>query len=243
VPTATRKTDLYWAVVDHVRSWLSEDGAFRWVIDEKDGELDGVTLRRISMIYNVSRGVRADKSGTDKHAHALARLLNGARPWPTSLVERANKCLEVARKAKALGHTSGLQVSAVTKFSWFAQPAFWTVYDRFVSRAVGARSERTEERMIEFYQILEGRGFLEIALQIQRALDEVRIMDLQGTRVLDKLMMLKGAEGSEPEWADNVRRVCQGFLDILPADWRQAIEEIGERVGSCVEAGRLFRTG
>jgi hypothetical protein len=96
--------------------------------------------------------------------------------------------------------------------------------------------------MIEFYQILEGRGFLEIAQQIQRALDEVRIMDLQGTRVLDKLMMLKGAEVSEPEWADSARRVCQGFLDILPPDWRQAIEEIGERVGSHVEAGRLFRT-
>ena len=111
-------------MVEHVRTWLGEDGGFRRVITEKKGKLDGTTLR------------------------------------------------------------------AVTKFSWFAQPAGWTVYDRFVSRAMGIESQRTGHRMVDFYQELENRGFAEIAEKIQMALDEVYMMDLQGTRVLDKLMML-----------------------------------------------------
>jgi hypothetical protein len=34
---STNKSDLYWAVVEHIRTWLGEDGAFRRAIDEKKG--------------------------------------------------------------------------------------------------------------------------------------------------------------------------------------------------------------
>ena len=73
--------------------------------------------------------------------------------------------------------------------------------------------------------------------------DEANIMDLQGTRVLDKLMMLRGAEVSEKEWADNFRRVCRGFLDILPNEWRQAIENLASHVVRRVHALVHFLRG
>ena len=92
---------LYWAVVEHVRGWLGEDGAFRRAIDEKKGKLDGVTLRRIAVIYNVNRGIRAKEPHGDTHANALASLLNASCPWPNDLVARAEKCLQVAREAKS----------------------------------------------------------------------------------------------------------------------------------------------
>jgi hypothetical protein len=84
---------------------------------------------------------------------------------------------------------------------------------------MGTKSQETGERMIEFYQKLQDNGFLEVAEKIQMTLDEA------GTRVLDKLMMLRGAEVSEKEWGESFRRVCRGFLDILPNEWRQAIEK------------------
>jgi len=210
------------------------------VIAEKKGELDGTTLRRIAIIYNVSRGIRAKEENRDIHADSLAQLLNAALPWPSDIVERAKKCLEIAEKAKELRHTSTLQASAVTKFSWFAQPAGWTVYDRFVSRAMGIESQRTGDRMVDFYQELENRGFTEIADKVQTALDEVYMMDLQGTRVLDKLMMLNGAAKSERAWADNVRSVCHGFLNLLPDDWRQSVEEVAERVVTRVDTSSFL---
>ena len=67
------------------------------------------------------------------------------------------------------------------------------VYDRFVSRAVGTKSEEPGERMVEFYRELEQKGFHKLATQVQQALDEVNLALLPDTRVLDKLMMLSAA--------------------------------------------------
>jgi len=235
------KEYLYWAVVEHVRGWLGEDGAFRQAIEQKEGKLDGVTLRRIAVVYNVNRGIRAKDPQGDKHADRLAALLNASRPWPSDLVARAEKCLKVATEAKTLGHTSGLLASGVTKFSWFAQPEGWTVYDRFVSRAMETKSQETGQRMIEFYQKLQNNGFPELAEKIQMALDEANIMDLHSTRVLDKLMMLRGADVSETAWADNFRGACRGFLNILPHEWRQAVENLASHVVRRVDVVHFLR--
>ncbi len=118
---------------------------FAKLLDSQNGALDGPILRKISIVYNVNRGIRAKKAKVDSHADALARLLNEARPWPISLIERAEKCRQVALAAKEAGHTKTLQASAITKFSWFAQPSYWTVYDRFVAQAMGIKDGETEK--------------------------------------------------------------------------------------------------
>ncbi len=240
----TPKSDLYWAVVEHVRTWLGEDGPFRQIIDAKNGELDGSTLRRISIIYNVNRGIKAKEGNIDAHADALAEMLNKARPWPVGLVERAEKCLEVALDAKKQGHTKTLQASAITKFSWFAQPSSWTVYDRFVARAMNIKDGETGERMVLFYRQLDRRCFLELAKQIQAVLNECAIMELHGTRVLDKLMMVTGAKrGQEQDWAEkNIILQCHGFLNLLPTVWRQAVSGLAECVDSRIQTSEFLQS-
>ena len=151
--------ELYWAVVEHVRTWLGDDGPFIQAIKSRNGALDGITLRRIAINYNVSRGIRARTEKGDTHAEALAQLINGTK-WPSELLPRAKVCAELAREAHQRGHTVGVQLSAMSKLSWFAEPSNWTVYDRFVARAVSVQN------MISFYEALDQRGFLSFAQRI-----------------------------------------------------------------------------
>jgi hypothetical protein len=253
ISTATeQQEDLYWAVVEHVRTWLSDDGPFIQSIKRMNGVLDGVTLRRIAINYNVSRGIRGKGEDGDAHAVALAQLINGTRSWPSGLVQRAQVCAELAREAKEKCHTHGVQASAITKFSWFAQPLGWTVYDRFVRSAMDIRDPDPLRSMVSFYRELEQRGFLGLAAQIQTVLDNRQIMPLHGTRVLDKLMMLNGADklkmrkaGSaspESDWAGNIRSLCREFLQLLPPDWRRAVEDVAEHVTDQVSLGAFLQT-
>jgi hypothetical protein len=227
--------DLFWAVIEHVRTWLGEDGPFRHAIERQNGRLDGITLRRIAIVYNVSRGIRKGEAGVDIHANALAQIINEAPPWPSDLGARADRCLEVARLAQSRGHTKELQASALTKFSWFVEPAHWTVYDRFVARAMNVRGQTTEEKVIEFYAALEKRRFLDVAKRIQAELDNWPTMPLFGARVLDKFMMLSGARELQVSWADNFVLTTKSFLEVLPEEWRQPVEQLAERVEKTID--------
>lgn len=229
------RSDLFWAVVEHVRSWIGQDGPLRRAIVAK-GKLDGVTLRRIAITYNVNRGIRAKEAGGD--AEALAKLINEASPWPTDLVDRAQKCKAIAREAEEK-YTHGIQYSAITKFSWFAQPNGWTVYDRFVARAMGVHNLDNSIRMVEFYKKLQKCHFQIIAAQVQTELDRKPFMELRGTRVLDILLMLTGAKRSplveEHSFAERMCFECNEFLNLLPTHWREDIEEVAQRVDSAID--------
>ncbi|WLA63751.1 hypothetical protein [Bradyrhizobium diazoefficiens] len=235
------RSDLFWSVVEHARTWLGDDGPIRRVIEVGAGRLDGQILRRIAVAYNVSRGVTKGENGADIHADGLARLINEASPWPSTLVERAHRCLELAASAQAAGHTKKVQASALTKFSWFAEPGQWTVYDRFVSRSMDVVDQRTESRVVSFYEALERRGFPALAAEIQDRLDEWSVLPLFGTRVLDKLMMLSGARRSEVAWAENSVAAARSFLEVLPAEWSRPIEQIAGYVEASVQVGGFLR--
>ncbi|MET4085626.1 hypothetical protein [Bradyrhizobium sp. S3.5.5] len=234
--------DLFWAVVDHVRTWLGEDGPFRHAIERQNGRLDGVTLRRIAIVYNVNRGIRKGEAGVDIHANALAEMINEVRDWPSDLRARAERCLDVARTAQSRGHTKELQASALTKLSWFVEPAQWTVYDRFVARAMGVKAQATtEEKVTRFYAALEERGFPGLAKKIQDQLDDRPTMPLFGARVLDKLMMLSGARMSQVSWADSFVLTATSFLEVLPDEWRQPLEQLAARVEESIDCRDFLR--
>ena len=160
------------------------------------------------MSYAVNRGIGAKGQEGDTHAEGLARLLNAEYPWPTSLVERSKRCAHVVHQAKTMGYTKKLEASAVTKFSWFAQPASWTVYDSLAARAMRIEGTSADGCMLNFYRRLAERRFAEVAKEIQQVLDEHPWIDLHGTRVLDKLMMLRGAK---PKWRENTLTRCRDF--------------------------------
>jgi hypothetical protein len=236
-PIATeQRNDLYWAVVEHVRTWLRDDGPFIQEIKRGNGALNGRTLRRIATTYKVSRGIPRGGADGDTHAEALARLINDTN-WPSELVPRAKVCANLAREANEKRYTHGIQTSAITKFSWFAQPLGWTPYDTFTARAMGFRGARAVCSMVSFYAELQQRGFSELAEQVQSLMDSRQIMALHGTRVLDKLMMLTGADSV---WAGDLRSLCREFLQVLPRDWREAVEEVAGHVTEQVNLGRFL---
>jgi hypothetical protein len=138
--------------------------------------------------------------------------------------------LQIARAAESQGHTKKVQASALTKFSWFSKPACWTVYDRFVAQAMNVRGNNAEEKLVRFYNALEERGFLDLAMTIQDELDKWPMMPLFGARVLDKLMMLSGARRSQANWADNFILGAKSFLEILPSEWRQPVEHLAGQI-------------
>ena len=66
------------------------------------------------------------------------------------------------------------------------------------------------------------------------------ITELQGTRVLDKFMMLKGAKTYKDQtWATNFVSVCDGLLKLLPDAWRKEVEDVAERADNCIDPARL----
>lgn len=229
------KDDLFWAVIEHVRTWLGEDGPFRHAVERQNGRLDGIILRRIAIVYNVSRGIRKGEGGVDIHANALAQMINETLAWPSDLRARADSCLKIAKAAQLRGHTKELQASALTKFSWFVEPAHWTVYDRFVARAMNVTGQNTEEKVMKFYNTLEERRFPHFAKTIQAELDRQPIAPLFGARVLDKLMMLSGARKSQVGWADNFVLTARSFLEVLPGEWQQSVEQLAKRVEETVD--------
>ena len=57
----SQEHNLYWAVVEHVRTWLLEDGPFLLAINKNGGKFDVETLTRISISYNVNRSMYKKK--------------------------------------------------------------------------------------------------------------------------------------------------------------------------------------
>ena len=97
----------------------------------------------------------------------------------------------------------------MSKLSWFAEPSNWTVYDRFVARAVSVQD------MISFYETLDQRGFLSFAQRIQPAAvtaapkGGVRFVPLFGPRV--------GRTGAcVVVWILSAKKSCSEYLTIRP---------------------------
>jgi len=237
MPGRAEKGDLYWAVIEHVRTWRRDDQEYRTIIDANAGKLDGKILKGIAIKYGVNRGICAKIEGVSVPADEYAKLLNERlEKWPAGLVARAKWCADVAVEAKRRGFTHGFQASGVTKLAWFARPRQWTPYDNYAQRAMRLAATDTLARMTQFYRELDRRGFLDIADQVQRVLDSRPEMKLHGTRVIDKFMMLQGAEyGKGKLWADRLRSECDQFIGLQSPDRRRAIVDLAEIIARNVD--------
>lgn len=234
-----QESDLYYAVVEHVRSWLSEDGGFRAAIDDAEGRINGYQVRRISIIYNVSRGLTAGNGNGDQAANDLASLLNSYHGmWSNDLRDRAQQCAEIAEQAKRSGYTKGNQASAITKFSWFVRPSNWTVFDRFVANALKVNESTAIARMKQFYEVAHELNFLTHASVIGEVISGCQILNLSGARVLDKLLMLRGADDI---WRMQTVSNCRNFLSILPKSLREDVKTMAREVQRKLDPDILIR--
>lgn len=227
-----RRKLVYWAVIEHYRSWLIDDGVLLKRLSQSGGKLDAVGVRRIAKIYKVNRGIPKGDSGSDRVAAWIAdRLNNEAAAWPGNLNDRARRCAEISAEAKNGGHVEKEIVSLVTKLMWFLRPKGWTVFDRLASQGIGIKETRAPDRMEAFYRKLSESGFDKQADLINNMLKYTPFQHLFGERVIDKFLVLCGSEDDRRREAIET---CQAFLTLLPVPLYRELDAISMQISNKV---------
>lgn len=209
---------LFWAVIEHYRSWSNFDGPLRVTINNEI--LTASHIRRIGKEYFVIRGIRSDddQPGNTVRLQAVADQVNTvSQQWPDNLVDRA--CQVALCSLATAGFTNGLQLSAFSKFIWFLRPTGWTMFDSLASKGVRLQSQyaahfnniidlfpnyaltnhqlKVISRFISFYNILENHGFHDATNSIDAYFHDNIASGLFGERVIDKYLMFVGSSNED----------------------------------------------
>lgn len=237
---------LYWAVVEHYRTWIVDDGLLRNSLQAPNQILSSEQLRSIARKYGVNRGIYAidkepddsTKAASDGNAAKLAKLLNArAGNWPKGMMARANHCLQLAKDAEEADLTRGVLLSAMTKIMWFLKPDEWTMYDTFASNALNLKERGRTERFNAFYRTLSDLEFLAAAASVKSVLDRHDLTFLWGERVLDKFLMLAGAQ--DRNWSIKLSEYGHGWLDLLPNNFGKTVRNAAIAVSKDESAKRF----
>ena len=118
IPVTWVEARVFWSTIGYLRAWWGTDGPRLSLIRRADG-ITPEMLRSIAVEYNVNRSILRQEKEGDKSAGRMCKILIKARDeWPTSLVERAKACAEIAEKAREQGVAKNNLASASTKFMW-----------------------------------------------------------------------------------------------------------------------------
>lgn len=217
---------VYWATLAYARWWLAVDGPFLGAL-EAEGRYTEALLRRVAVRYNVNRGLlqpEGQKAGEDVSATGMIGLLREAADvWPTGLRERSEACIEIAEAAQRVGWTDKLQVSGVSKFMWFLKPEGWTLFDRFAARGMGVPAHWNRRRQFEaFYKALNEGDFDGVVARIKPVVTSSALPSLPTARIIDSLLMARGARGSGTHEVEESR----AFLGLLPPEFRDDLHRL-----------------
>ncbi len=220
---------LKWAVIEHSRTWEGLDGKVRQSL-AADDVIDAKLVREIGKEYLVNRVVRRGEDGSDdRHANWLADRLNQtAQSWPDDLEGRALKCARLARLAAKEGHTNGEPASAVTKFMWFLRPDGWTLFDNLAATGLGIPNRQATCRMLLFFEVLADRSFVRQSFEVNKALRRGSFEHLYGERVIDKFLMLSGADD---DWTGQIIGKCEEYHDALPKRIGSQLGQLAQQIG------------
>ena len=217
---------VYWATLAYARWWLAVDGPFLGAVYTNKGFTEPL-LRRIAVRYNVNRGLLQPKgqtAGGDASATGMIGLLSAAaNGWPDDLEDRAARCVHIAETALDKKWTKTLQVSGVSKFMWFLKPDGWTLFDRFAVAGMKVPVNWSRRDQFEaFYEALADASFNDVAARIERTVLSSSIPNLHSSRILDSLLMARGARGSATHEVDESRT----FLGLLPPAVRDDLHRL-----------------
>lgn len=215
-----RENDLFIALCEALRWWISFDAAQLRIIRDKGNQLTGEDVRRIAIQYNFVRNIRK----TDENCARIAEEFNNHHLGQSELYARALQIINIIHLLTSFNGNIRL-VSGATKIAWFVSPEGWTPFDRLTSAAVEVRNTDTQVRMENYYRALEQSNFLEAAKNISQAIGE-RLASLPGTKVLDKLLMLRG----DKLWTSRLRPLTIAFADTLPCVLKSQLIDIGNAI-------------
>ncbi|MDF2367236.1 hypothetical protein [Sneathiella sp.] len=235
-----RKKILTASVFEHYRWYLADDFISEEKVRLNKGKLTPELLTSIGRRYEVGRNL---KTGENDNPQRIAKELNEVvNNWPKELVERANRCVEIANILREKGltpahgqnSTPGTPLSAVTKLVWFIKPDSWTLYDELASKAVLTRKRNgdTDSKMIRYYKILSSRGFIQTSEKIKCIVNKYEMFKkLHGTRIIDKYLLFTGMEN---DTRDN--RICDIdiFKNALPNTVSKELAKLSNEICTAV---------
>jgi hypothetical protein len=218
---------VYWATLNYIRWWWATDGLRLGAIRRSRGFTPKV-LRSMAVEYNVNRGIVSAKAEIDDAANGLCKLVNASsRKWPISLTDRADFCVNLLNRAINQQWVHGHQISLITKLMWFLRPIGWTPFDRFAASGLGIKpSAEPCRRMTQFYAALEGLSFQPLMKEMQAVVNGTQLNGLPATRIVDRLLMVRGGLASEAE----LIAASKEFLSLLPSHTRKTVEGVGSKL-------------
>lgn len=235
--TSDRRRLLYWAVIEHYRTWFCFDGVELALIKCANGELDRFSVRRIGDEYSVSRNIpriKDDKGkvidARDEHAKWIADKINGIQKKPASLTELSGICKDIANDAGERWKAKDkkmIPASGVSKLIWFRRPDGWSMFDNIAATGLGIPKSHSIERMLAFYKELSDRHFNDRAQKIGAELSARGFEELFGERVIDKYLMLCGGS---VVWGSDVVVKCKSCLMALPKEKRRKIKATADSI-------------
>lgn len=208
----------YWATIDHWRTWNKFDGPVRDQVN-RDGGLTGYTAAAIAIEYNLLQSLPWKGGFARFHTVACVvnKTANNIRDDAT-MKEKADATGELAKSLiKGTGVTK-IPSSAASKLLWFVRPKGWTMFDRHAFNAVFERRPgKRSEDLKDFYDVLGSSRFGALAAEVV----EIGLSNgvpLNGERVLDKLLMLRGAArlSENDTFGDGVRELGREFFNREP---------------------------
>ncbi|MFN3626739.1 MAG: hypothetical protein ACK4S3_02535 [Parvibaculum sp.] len=222
--------EVYWATLAYARWWLAVDGPFVGAVTAEGG-FTKTLLRRVAVRYNVNRGLlqpEGQKDGEDVSASGVIDLLRGATTaWPAGLCERADVCVQIAEAAQQEGWTDKLQVSGVSKFVWFLKPERWTLFDRFAAKGMGVPAHWNRRHQFQaFYATLDDGDFDGVVARIEPVVTASVLPGLPASRIIDSLLMARGARGSTRHEVEESRT----FLTLLPPEFRDDLQRVATQL-------------
>jgi hypothetical protein len=219
-----KSEDLYWAAIVRHRWWSWIDGPELSLWQEREG-FDGAAVLRVAGAYSVRRGLNLP--GGD--AAPLAKHLNvELRRLPDDLLKRAEQLDALAQSIADFTHKT--QISAVSKFAWFAKPDGWTVFDRDASRALGTREH------LAFYRKLKTLGFAETVKKLADVLARNNLAEICAERVIDQYLLLRRRENSK-----SIRELARGYLNILPENLAGSLREAAGQIENAIRGDRIIQ--
>lgn len=222
----------------YLKEWMISDSYLLDQVSKKGfSNSNNKLFRKITTRYNVARGIKARDN--NKAPNTIIKLVTStaANNWPEDLIGKAEKCRDLATKAREKDATYNDQASLMTKLMWFLKPNKWTLFDRYVADALHIKKTPSSlERMTLFYEKLHDNDFIKLSEDMENFLRKNKMPDLHAARVIDANLMLLGKRESMSDEAE-----LDFFFNKLPSDYRKNLYNVTKSLSDEFSDHTLFK--
>ena len=204
-------------IMEALAFWMYFVGPELAEADENHGVLSADQVRRIGSQFSVARTVPGFAG--EAIAQQLTDQINGlaAAVANQALIARARATEQAAIDFSAAFDLDRTPRSGFSKWSWFANPKDWVMFDGLSWSAVGGAN------MIDFYSRLDNAGLIGTLADLRPILRQYRQDERLAERILDTTLLAQGGMPLRParfsrvpvspEMVAQIAEVVRPFID------------------------------